>query len=456
MDGPNLGGWSGLAVAVLAVSWGLVAGGCHSNTPGGHPFDGGSPDLVPDLVERAAPTPDADCPADAMGGGGFCPINFCGQVKSVAALAVGEVADTGADALCTPGYACVPDAPTADGTALRLRCVAPATGAAAFGADCVTSGTAGAHCAADTLCIQAASAPGTPFCSALCRSDGDCPAHAACLEYPSATLPNGSHANLGMCTPAAKLAPGGVTVCAREADCPAPQGCVLYGPRTNLTVCKDTGGVKSLGTACAGPGECRSGTCLDHDGHFSGGQNRAACAGICGKNSDCGADQRCVRLVLSNNDTPSDPRDDVVSGFCQTLFAPLASSGCHADADCVARADGSTTCDVRYGQCYKAGAAIGAACAVDAACDLGAVCTTGPRYPGGYCQSPGCDAAATTGVDACPGARSVCAQRGTDAPVSFCYEGCAQTGDCSRFSSAGYICDAAQGGVLVCVGGGGN
>src|SRR5262249_2821937 len=149
------------------------AAGCGGSSPGGRPADGGA-DLQPETSVKL-PAPDA-CSPDAMGGGGSCPLNFCGQVKAAELLGPGEVATTGADVLCTPPYVCVPDVPVAGGTALQLRCVMPQAGAAAFGAACATGGAAGARCADDELCIETSTAPGAPFCTALCRTDADCPA----------------------------------------------------------------------------------------------------------------------------------------------------------------------------------------------------------------------------------------------------------------------------------------
>lgn len=455
MDVPNLRGKGVPTVAALALCLGApAAAGCHSAVAL-HP-DGGSADAAAESAQKLSPR-DASCSPDAMGGG-VCPINFCGQVKSVASLAPGELPEAGADALCTPGYVCVPDGATADGAALQLRCVTPRSGAAAFGDACALAGDGGASgpgCADDRLCVEVSTAPGAPFCTALCRADADCAAGAICLEHRSATLPDGSYATFGVCTPPAKL---GETPCADEAECPTGQGCVSYGDRTSLFVCRPSSGTKAVGEACSAPGQCRSGQCLDRDGHVGSGQNRAFCVGPCAKNSDCGASQRCVRLVPSNNGTPSDPRDDVVIGFCRTLYTATAAQGCQADADCAA------SCDTTTGLCYTPGAEIGAACADGGDCDLGATCVTGARLPGGYCQVSGCAPGATSGPDACPGAESVCSQRGLDAPVFACYEGCAKTDDCSRSSVAagGYVCDVpVTGGTagqapVICLGGGGS
>src|SRR5437870_2739274 len=88
-----------LKVALAAVLGGVGPGACGGRSAGGRPADGGPGDV--ETADKLA-RPDADCPPDAAGGGGFCPINFCGQVKSVATLAAGEMASAGADALCTP------------------------------------------------------------------------------------------------------------------------------------------------------------------------------------------------------------------------------------------------------------------------------------------------------------------------------------------------------------------
>src|SRR6185503_14809793 len=275
--------------------------GCRDQVAGIRPHDGG-PDVPPDLGRETITEPPY-CPADAVGGG-LCPLNFCGQLKAVAALPSNEFAQSGADALCNMGRSCVLGELLPSGNEYQLKCVDPPAGARPFGAACSTT-VAGMRCAADSLCIEAAGFAGTPFCSAMCRNDADCPSDASgpgrCVEYPTPTSPV---ARVGMCTPASKIA---ATACVREGGCPANQGCVLFGPRTSLRVCK-AGGAKSLGTACTAAGECRSGECFDRAFNVPGaGGNRAACSGTCAVNSDCGADQRCIRLVVSNNGTINDP-----------------------------------------------------------------------------------------------------------------------------------------------------
>ncbi|HTA18839.1 MAG TPA: hypothetical protein VK989_06080 [Polyangia bacterium] len=427
----------GIWVAVVSGLFGVS--GCHGAAAGGV---GGDAAVDAPEVSEKLPPPDANCPLDAAGGGGVCPLNFCGEPKSVAALGTGT-AQLGADSICTSGRVCVPDGPSASGDALLLRCVAPLALAAPYGTPCTKGAGTAKRCVDDSLCITSADMPGQPFCSALCRADQDCPTSSYCLEYKSQTLPNGSYVNVGYCTPKAKIA---ATFCANEAACAAGQGCVVYGARTNLVVCKTLGGTKSLGDACTGAGDCRSGDCFTRDFNLYGLGNRAYCSGLCAQNSDCSPDQRCKSVVLANNGTPFDPTDDTVVGYCQSLYTSTPDAACHADTDCTTA--GADTCSTKYGLCYKAGAATGAACTGDPGCDLGATCSKGVDFPGGYCQAIGCAVGAAAGsVDACADTGSVCSQRSADVPLHACYEGCAASGDCARLQQK-YQCEAPMTGTM--------
>jgi hypothetical protein len=423
----------------LVVATAVV--GCRSSSPGGRNTDGGPKD---GSVDQAQPKMDVYCAPDAMGGG-QCPINFCGEVKSRAHIPQNESPSSGADVLCNAGRVCVVGPALASGEGFQLVCQVPA-GAAAFGADCTPGG---GQCAAESLCVTAPDSA-QPYCSMLCRTDADCPAAggaapARCIDFQSKeTLSDGTHAIVGMCVPASRISG---KVCTREGECNANEGCVFYAGRTSLRVCRVTGGTKSMGAACGSNAECRSVECYDRNGTQNGGTNRTFCAGPCTRSSDCGADQRCVRLVVSNNGTPDDPLDDLVSGYCQTLFPSVPGEDCQSDAHCVARQDGSDTCDVAHGLCYNKTAVPGVACARDTDCMLGGTCSTGPRFAGGYCQTFGCDPGATTGVDACGGTNSVCATRGgPDEPIGACYERCTSATPCSR-AAAQYVCEPATSGV---------
>jgi len=416
----------------------IALAGCRGDVAGGKPVgkDAGMDQRLD------TPRPDAICPADAAGGG-ECAYNFCNQVK--VGLPSNQYPQSGADSLCGTRI-CKVGAELSTGDGFQLVCADPNAGARAFGAACSADAAQGMRCADDSLCITSPDAAGT-FCSRLCRNDADCPTTGRCLEYPTPTaLADGRRPIIGMCTPLTKIAG---TVCVREADCQPGQGCVVYGGRTSLRVCR-AGGTKSLGTACGADAECRSKQCVDRDLFVNGGQNRTYCSGFCQVNSDCGPDQTCTRLVVGNNGTSGDPLDDVVVGFCRTLFAPVLGTGCQSDADCVTHQTGDG-CDVAHGLCFKKGAVPGSACATEFDCPVGGDCSIGPRFTGGYCQTFGCDAAATSGVNVCPGTNSICAQRGgPDEPISACYEKCTP-GDggttCSR-ASAGYTCESARPGEV--------
>jgi hypothetical protein len=409
-----------------------VIAGCRSDLAGGKPGQDAGMDQAGKL-ERPR---EIYCPSDAAGGG-ECPINFCGQAK--VGLPMNQFPQSGADALCG-GRTCKVGPELSAGDGFQLACVDAMTGALPFGSACSPDPAQAMRCADDSLCITAA-AGGGAFCSKMCRNDADCPTAARCLDVQTPmALADGRHPLVGMCTPETKI---GGTICVREAQCPAGQGCVLFGARTALRICK-AGGAKSLGTACAAGTECRSGECYDRDFHVSNGGNRAYCSGACNLNSDCGSDQTCARLVVGNNGTPSDPLDDLVAGYCRTLFAPVAATACSTDAGCAALQNGSDTCDVTHGLCYRKAAVPGSACASETGCPLGGDCSTGPRFVNGYCQTFGCDAAATSGVNACPGTNSICAQRGgPDEPISGCYEKCAPTGAACSRASDGYSCQSA-------------
>jgi hypothetical protein len=444
---------------MLAVA--AVFAACSSPTVGVRHQDAGMDTPVQKID---APAKDYYCPADAMGGGN-CPINFCGTLQTAAALAANPpgYGQSGADSLCNGGRVCIVGQPVPAGDAFHLTCVAPTSGALAFGAPCSPDPAKGMRCADDSLCIASADFPTQPFCASMCRNDADCPTSSRCLEYATVQAPDGTAAHVGMCTPQSKIA---ATPCTHESACPAGQGCVAGGTRTTLTVCKTTGGTLPVGSACTDAGKCLSGTCYDREFKTPGGTNKTFCSSVCTFNSDCGADQVCARIVQNNNGTPSDPTDDVVGGVCQSLFTPIGVSGCALDSDCVALANGSDTCDVTHGLCYNKSAVPGSACTSAAGCMVGGVCSMDPHlFPGGYCQLYGCEPSptgTTPPVNLCPGDGSVCLQRGgPDAPLYACYDGCQLGADaaaqmCLR-ASAGYFCVPPAAGLQarICLGQGG-
>ena len=289
----------------------------------------------------------------------------------------------------------------ASGDGFQLSCIDPIADAIPFGMACSPDPAQGMRCAADSLCVTVAEFPQSPFCSAMCRNDADCPiAGALPGAADKAALPDGVRPLVGMCVPESKIMG---RACVREADCAASEGCRFVGARSSYRVCRATTATKSLGQACGSPRRVPQRRVLRPRLARRSGANRAACSGACTVSSDCGADQRCARLVVGNNGTPNDPLDDLVSGYCRTLFEPTPALACASDANCVARQNGSDGCDTTYGLCFKKAAAPGSACTADAQCPLGGECSMGPRFTGGYCQTFGCVAGATSGVNACPG-----------------------------------------------------
>ena len=433
-----------LVVPLLASTAALF--GCSSPSAGSRPHDAGVDLPLPHIDAQPI---DYHCAADAMGGGN-CPFNFCGTLPTTSSLPSNAYETSGADSICNPGRVaggrvCIVGAPVPAGNAFQLTCVAPVSGALSFGAPCST-GAAGMHCADDSLCIASPDFPAQPFCSAMCRNDADCPTSSTCLEYPTVTAPDGSAAKVGYCTPSSKIA---AVSCARERDCPAGEGCVPYGGRTALTVCKalPAGGTKTVGQPCTGNADCLSGACFDRQFRLNGLTNRTYCSSVCAVNSDCGPNQMCARLVQNTNGT-DDPTDDTVAGECQTLYVPVAVSGCALDSDCVAMANGSDSCDVTHGLCYNKAAVPGSACTADTGCMVGGVCSMGARFPGGYCQTFGCapnPTGSTPAVDLCAGAGSACVQRGgPDAPLHACYDGCQLGSDAGALMCirAGFFCSS--------------
>ena len=422
----------------------LAATGCRDSSAGVRVTDAGARDTA-DTAPRDTAA-ELYCPADGPGGG-VCPINFCGYIKSVATLSPTETAQAGTDSLCNQGRICLSNEVVAAGDAIQLSCQPPQPGGLAYGAACSKDAGSTQRCKDDSLCIAGPGGTGATFCTTLCRNDGDCPTGSACLEYQQA-LPNNSYALVGECTPVT-LIPG--TVCTSESACPAGQGCVIFGARTIVRTCK-AGGTKSIGEACTGPTQCRSGECYDRNFSVGSANTRALCSGVCAKNSDCGTDQRCVVEVLGNNGTIDDPFDDVVVGYCRSLFAPTIAGACQNSGECVTQGKGADTCDPTYGICYKASAIIGGACATDDACGLGQTCALGPTFAGGACVLQGCAPAGATGTDVCPGTRSTCGQRVSDEPLFRCYEGCVTAGGCSR-QADNYFCAPAQDGqpISICL-----
>jgi hypothetical protein len=434
-----------LFLSALLVGLAAAPAGCHDSSAGVSVRDAAG-DTVDAALERA-PTFDADCSADGSNSA-LCPVTSCGYLKSAATIGLSETPQAGADSLCNQGRVCLATDVNAAGDAIALSCHVPRAAGLDYGMACSTDAASAQRCKDDSLCIAAPGSSGARFCTKLCRVDADCGAGSACLEYQF-PLPNNSYALVGQCTPVPMLAG---TVCTSEASCAAGEGCIRIGDRTLVRACKATGGSKSIGASCTAPAQCRSGECYDRDFRLGSTGTRAFCSGPCTRNGDCAADQRCVVKVLGNNGTISDPFDDVVVGYCRSLFASPISVACQNDTACMTAGLGADTCHPTYGICYKATAVIGGACAHDDGCGLGAACTTGPTFAGGTCVLEGCAPTGATGTDVCPGGQSVCSQRASDEPLFRCYEGCTTQGGCSR-NGDGYFCAPAKDGqpISICL-----
>jgi hypothetical protein len=79
-------------VAQTMVLAALACFGCHSSAPQGQGLDAGQD---AGMDRRDAQAFDYYCAPDAMGGG-VCPINFCGQATSMAALPSNQFPQSGA------------------------------------------------------------------------------------------------------------------------------------------------------------------------------------------------------------------------------------------------------------------------------------------------------------------------------------------------------------------------
>ena len=181
------------------------------------------------------------------------------------------------------------------------------------------------RCARRFACASPRRLPAEPVLQRACaattptaRRDRALPRDAGRRRWRTARAPM-----IGMCTPESKIAG---TVCLREADCPAGQGCVLYGARTSLRVCR-AGGTKSLGSACAGGRRVPQRRVLrPRLPRQRRPEPRATARGRAASTATAVPDQTCARLVVGNNGTPRDPLDDLVVGYCRTLFAPIAAA----------------------------------------------------------------------------------------------------------------------------------
>ena len=167
-------------------------------------------------------------------------------------------------------------------------------------------------------------------------------------------------AMIGMCTPESKIAG---TVCVREAMCPAGQGCVLYGGRTSLQDLprrRHQVGRHGVRGGLRVPQRRMLRPRLSTSAAARTAPTARAPAQV---NSDCGArsalrpaGRRQQRLARRSARRPGRRL------LPDAVRADRRRRRCTSDASCVARQDGSDTCDVAHGLCYRKAAAPGSAC----------------------------------------------------------------------------------------------
>ena len=283
----------------------------------------------------------------------------------------------------------------------------------------------GLRCGADSLCITVADFPQSPFCSAHVPQRRRLPGRRALPRAARRRRCRTARARWSGCARPNRRSCG--HGCVREVGLRRRPGLRLRtAAAPACAICRATAATKSLGTACASPAECRSGECFDRDWHVGGGSNRAVLLGRVHVNSDCGADQRCARLVVGNNGTPRRSARRPGVGLLPLAVRADRWRWLRRATPTASRArTARTRCDTTHGLCYKKAAAPGAACTTRrATARWAASAASGPRFPGGYCQTFGCAAGATSGVNACPGDRTASA-RSAAAPTSrspACYE----------------------------------
>ena len=366
----------------------VALAGCRSDVAGVKP---GTDDGGVDQAESRR-TPDAICPADAAGGG-QCPINFCGQAK--VGLPANQFPQSGADSLCGIRSCKVgPELSTGDG--FQLVCVDPTQSALAFGAACSPDPARGMRCADDSLCITRAGLPAEPVLLAGCAATTPTArrTRAASSVPTPVALADGRRPVIGMCTPESKIAG---KVCVREADCDAGSG--LRPLRRAHEPAHLPGGRARSRSARPAPARPSAAAASASTATDTSAAARTAPTARARATSTATAAPISAARGWSSATTASsgDPLDDLVVGYCRTLFVAVAGTACASDADCVALQNGSDGCDVTHGLCYRKAAVPGSACTSETDCPVGGECSMGPRFPGGYCQTFGCDAGGDVG-----------------------------------------------------------
>ena len=264
---------------------------------------------------------------------------------------------------------------------------------------------------------------------------------ARCLEYQTPALTDGRHALIGMCTPASKIAG---TVCVREAQLPGRRGLRplrrahepshLPGGRGEVARHRVRGGRGMPQRRVLRPRLPR--------------QRRPEPRVLLGRvqrEQRLRSDQTCARLVVGNNGTAE--RSAGRSGrrvLPDAVRRRRRRPACHER-----RRAASRSRMARMPATSRMASAIARARSPapparrETDCPMGGECSIGPRFPGGYCQTFGCDPAATTGVDACPGQQHLrAARRARRADLGVATRSARPGGTACSRASAGYACES--------------
>ncbi len=445
-NGPDLKTVLGASWCCCSCDRCAVAGalaGCRSDAPGIRRSTPTRGRIGP--TGRRGPTPSV--PSDAAGGG-VCPINFCGQAKRLG-LPSSEFPQSGADsAVRSPdlrGRLRAVDAATGS----SWSCVDPLATGLAFGVACSPDPGQGMRCADDSLCITAPDFPQSPFCSDDVPQRRRLPDRGALPGASDRPRCRTARARRSGCACPKPRSPAR-SACARR-PAPPDQGCVLYGGAPSLRVCRATAARSRWDRRAPGQASAAAASATTATGTSLTAANRAYCSGACTVNSDCGPDQRCVRLVVGNNGTPGRSAGRPGVGLLPHAVRAAAGDWLRHRRRLRRRArtarTAATSCTA---SAIKKAAVPGSACTARCECPLGGVCSMGPRFAGGYCQTFGCDPAATSGANACPGSRTAPARSAavptSRSPAATRAASRDAGSACSR-ASAGYACESATAGV---------
>ncbi len=271
---------------------------------------------------------------------------------------------------------------TSDSSCLGKVCIAEFPGGYCSTADCFNAGCSNIF---GSECLQLPNAA-TPLCYENCGEAGECRPGYACFAVESASV----------CLPA--------------------------------TFTDTLSAAGALGSACAVPTDCDSGTCLNN---YVGGY----CSLL-----DCTSDAECGsgRCLTSTDDEAGTELVACYAGCTQDSACRFGYECVDPDGGggaCVPEQDAQTT-PVRN----PSGLDDGSPCAVDINCKGGTCLRAAEGYPEGYCTTLDCG---TVGCNAPAGQTAQCR---TITQKTACYVDCNSDGECR----SGYECIGADGGRGYC------